>query len=73
MILQDFAKFPIVQNIPSSGFIGIAILFPICSQINIVEYIPSTRLNGKCHYYSDEVRFSFNDELYLLKYFFRLI
>jgi len=55
-VLQDFANIPIVKNIPSSGFIGIAILLPICSELDIVEYIPSTRLNGRCHYYSDEVR-----------------
>lgn len=54
-ILQDFAKLPIVQNIPSSGFIGIALLLPICQKLDIVEYIPSTRLNGRCHYYSGEV------------------
>lgn len=58
-ILQEFAKVPIVENIPSSGFIGIAFLLPICSTLDIVEYIPSTRLNGRCHYYSDEVRYEF--------------
>jgi beta-galactoside alpha-2,6-sialyltransferase (sialyltransferase 1) len=54
-MLQEFAKVPIVQNIPSSGFIGIAILLPICSELNIIEYMPSTRLNGRCHYFSEEV------------------
>ena len=54
-VLQDFANIPIVKNIPSSGFIGIAILLPVCSELDIVEYIPSTRLNGRCHYYSEEV------------------
>ncbi|XP_070498011.1 beta-galactoside alpha-2,6-sialyltransferase 2 [Chironomus tepperi] len=54
-VLQDFANIPIVKNIPSSGFIGIAILLPVCSELDIVEYMPSTRLNGRCHYYSDEI------------------
>lgn len=55
-ILQGFATIPIVENIPSSGFIGVALLLPVCSKLDIVEYMPSTRLNGKCHYYSDEVK-----------------
>jgi hypothetical protein len=54
-VLQDYTKIPIPRNPPSSGFIGIAMLLPICSYLDVVEYIPSTRLNGKCHYYSDEV------------------
>lgn len=35
---------------------GLALLLPHCPQVNIVEYVPSTRLNGRCHYYSKEVR-----------------
>ena len=54
-VLQDYSKVSIPRNPPSSGFIGIAMLLPICSYLDVVEYIPSTRLNGKCHYYSDEV------------------
>lgn len=54
-VLQDYSQTSIPRNPPSSGFIGIALLLPICSYLDVVEYIPSTRLNGKCHYYSDEV------------------
>lgn len=54
-VLQDYSNVPIPRNPPTSGFIGIALLLPICSYLDVVEYIPSTRLNGKCHYYSDEV------------------
>lgn len=35
---------------------GLALLLPHCPQVDIVEYVPSTRLNGRCHYYSKEVR-----------------
>jgi hypothetical protein len=54
-ILQDHTSVSIPRNPPSSGFIGIAMLLPICSYLDVVEYVPSTRLNGKCHYYSTEV------------------
>lgn len=55
-ILQyHFSGISIPRNPPSSGFIGIAMLLPICSYLDVVEYVPSTRLNGKCHYYSAEV------------------
>lgn len=50
--LQDY--YPdknILRNPPSSGFIGIAMLLPHCNYVDVVEYIPSTRMNGRCHYY----------------------
>lgn len=49
----------ISPNPPSSGFIGLALLLPYCSYIDIAEYIPSTRLNGRCHYYDEEVNLNF--------------
>lgn len=55
-VLQDYSSTSIPRNPPSSGFIGIAMLLPICAYLDVVEYIPSARLNGRCHYYSDEVR-----------------
>lgn len=58
-VLQDYSDASIPRNPPSSGFIGIAMLLPTCSYLDVVEYIPSTRLNGKCHYYSDEVNLNF--------------
>lgn len=54
--LQMFAgNRAIRRNPPSSGFIGLALLLPHCPQVDFVEYVPSTRLNGRCHYYSKEV------------------
>ncbi|XP_020800737.1 beta-galactoside alpha-2,6-sialyltransferase 1 isoform X2 [Drosophila serrata] len=54
--LQMFAgNKPISRNPPSSGFIGLALLLPHCPQVDFVEYVPSTRLNGRCHYYSKEM------------------
>lgn len=37
-------------------FTGIALLLPYCSYLDIVEYMPSTRLTSRCHYYDSEVR-----------------
>lgn len=37
------------------AFPGLALLLPHCPQVDFVEYVPSTRLNGRCHYYSKEV------------------
>lgn len=34
---------------------GIALLLPYCSYLDIVEYMPSTRLTSRCHYYDSEV------------------
>ncbi|XP_055917748.1 beta-galactoside alpha-2,6-sialyltransferase 1 [Eupeodes corollae] len=53
--LQTFSGKPIRKNPPSSGFIGLALLLPHCPYVDFIEYIPSTRLNGRCHYYSKEM------------------
>ncbi|CAD7077980.1 unnamed protein product [Hermetia illucens] len=53
--LQGFTRTPIRCNPPSSGFIGLALLLPHCPYVDFIEYVPSTRLNGRCHYYSDEI------------------
>ncbi|XP_037952916.1 beta-galactoside alpha-2,6-sialyltransferase 1 [Teleopsis dalmanni] len=54
--LQTFVgQRPIRRNPPSSGFIGLALLLPHCPYVDFIEYIPSTRLNGRCHYYSKEL------------------
>lgn len=55
-MLRIYMGMRISPNPPSSGFIGLAFLLPHCSYIDIVEYIPSTRLNGRCHYYDEEVK-----------------
>ncbi|KFB50816.1 AGAP006903-PA-like protein [Anopheles sinensis] len=53
--LQDLTKTIIRKNPPTSGFIGLGLLLPVCRYIDIVEYIPSTRMNGLCHYYDEEL------------------
>uniref|UniRef100_A0A182RJH7 Beta-galactoside alpha-2,6-sialyltransferase 1 n=1 Tax=Anopheles funestus TaxID=62324 RepID=A0A182RJH7_ANOFN len=53
--LQDLTQTPIRKNPPTSGFIGLGLLMPVCRYIDVVEYIPSTRMNGLCHYYDDEL------------------
>lgn len=35
--------------------LGLALILPVCTYVDIIEYIPSTRLNGRCHYYDEEV------------------
>ncbi|XP_055379897.1 beta-galactoside alpha-2,6-sialyltransferase 1 [Condylostylus longicornis] len=54
-MLHIFSGEPIRKNPPSSGFIGLSLLLPHCPYIDFIEYIPSTRLNGRCHYYSKEL------------------
>lgn len=56
--LQEFSGYKIRTNPPSSGFLGIALLLPVCEYVDVVEYIPSTRLNGRCHYFSEEINTS---------------
>ncbi|XP_055610589.1 beta-galactoside alpha-2,6-sialyltransferase 2 [Uranotaenia lowii] len=53
--LQDKTATKIVANPPTSGFIGLGLLLPICRYVDILEYIPSSRMNGLCHYYDSEI------------------
>lgn len=39
----------------SNKLIGLALMLPVCTYVDVIEYIPSTRLNGRCHYYDEEV------------------
>lgn len=52
--LQRHFPNKIRQNPPSSGFIGISLLVHHCEYIDVIEYVPSTRLTGRCHYYEQE-------------------
>ncbi|XP_031619919.1 beta-galactoside alpha-2,6-sialyltransferase 1 [Contarinia nasturtii] len=54
-VLHIYTGLPIRQNPPTSGFIGLALLLPYCSYLDIVEYMPSTRLTSRCHYYDSEM------------------
>lgn len=58
----------LVYNVPISTsnwsidfvlqLLGLALMLPVCTYVDIIEYMPSTRLNGRCHYYDEEVRFT---------------
>ncbi|XP_066143900.1 beta-galactoside alpha-2,6-sialyltransferase 1 [Euwallacea fornicatus] len=39
------------KNPPSSGFLGLRLLLPHCSFVDVVEYVPSTRASKRCHYF----------------------
>lgn len=54
-VLQSTSSVTIPQNPPTSGFLGIILLMKICSNVDVYEYIPSTRISDKCHYYDDYV------------------
>jgi hypothetical protein len=53
-LLQSTTYTSMPKNPPSSGFLGIVTLLQICSKLHIYEYIPSMRLNDKCHYYDNQ-------------------
>ncbi|XP_054168600.1 beta-galactoside alpha-2,6-sialyltransferase 2-like [Oppia nitens] len=54
-LLQKSTANKIPRNPPTSGFLGIVILLNICSKVDIYEYIPSIRINNKCHYYDNNI------------------
>ncbi|RZF45221.1 hypothetical protein LSTR_LSTR012644 [Laodelphax striatellus] len=51
--LQAHTPVRIRKNPPSSGFLGLVLLLPYCSYINMYEYIPTVRLTNLCHYFDD--------------------
>ncbi|XP_058461010.1 beta-galactoside alpha-2,6-sialyltransferase 2 [Malaya genurostris] len=53
--LQDKTDIKIMRNPPTSGFIGLGLLMPACRFVDMIEYIPSSRMNGLCHYYDSEI------------------
>lgn len=42
------------SNTPFVFFSGLTLLLPICNYVDMFEYIPSTRVTKKCHYYDKE-------------------
>ncbi|CAH1369290.1 unnamed protein product [Tenebrio molitor] len=52
--LQDNSPSRLRRNPLSSGFLGLGILLPVCNFIDIFEYVPSTRVTKRCHYYDPE-------------------
>ncbi|XP_050526784.1 beta-galactoside alpha-2,6-sialyltransferase 2 [Daktulosphaira vitifoliae] len=53
--LQSHTTAHIRRNPPSSGFLGLAMLLPRCTVVNMFEFIPSERLTHRCHYYHEKV------------------
>ncbi|XP_050302266.1 beta-galactoside alpha-2,6-sialyltransferase 2 [Anthonomus grandis grandis] len=43
------------KNPPSSGFLGLRLLLPNCNFIDVIEYVPSSKLSKRCHYYDLDV------------------
>lgn len=35
-------------------FSGLAVLMPTCNYVDVFEYVPSTRVTKRCHYYDIE-------------------
>ncbi|XP_044266356.1 beta-galactoside alpha-2,6-sialyltransferase 1 [Tribolium madens] len=52
--LQDNSPSRLRRNPLSSGFLGLGILLPLCNFIDVFEYVPSTRVTKRCHYYDPE-------------------
>ncbi|XP_040571543.1 beta-galactoside alpha-2,6-sialyltransferase 2 [Lepeophtheirus salmonis] len=49
--LDSLVKYPIINYIPSSGFIGAQLLMRHCNILRLVEFIPSKRSTDLCHYF----------------------
>ncbi|XP_008474157.1 beta-galactoside alpha-2,6-sialyltransferase 2 [Diaphorina citri] len=52
MYLQQHTYSKMRLNPPSSGYLGLALLLPHCSTINMFEFVPSHRMTSTCHYFS---------------------
>ncbi|XP_040569980.1 beta-galactoside alpha-2,6-sialyltransferase 2 [Lepeophtheirus salmonis] len=49
--LSSLGKYPVVQFIPSSGFIAFHTMLSHCDIIRLFEFIPSKRQTDLCHYF----------------------
>lgn len=52
--LQEQSPNRLRKNPPSSGFLGIAELLHHCNFVDVFEYVPSTRVTKRCHYYDND-------------------
>ncbi|KAJ8920933.1 hypothetical protein NQ315_015726 [Exocentrus adspersus] len=52
--LQSNSLSRLRPNPPSSGFLGLRLLLPHCVFVDMFEYVPSTRVTKRCHYYDPE-------------------
>ncbi|KAM4040799.1 beta-galactoside alpha-2,6-sialyltransferase 1-like isoform 1-T3 [Anomaloglossus baeobatrachus] len=50
-IIQENSPEFIHPNPPSSGSIGILLMMNICDEVNVYEFLPSSRQTERCYYY----------------------
>ncbi|XP_077147231.1 beta-galactoside alpha-2,6-sialyltransferase 1-like [Ranitomeya variabilis] len=50
-IIQENSPEFIHPNPPSSGSIGILLMMNICDEVNVYEFLPSSRQTDRCYYY----------------------
>ncbi|KAM3931705.1 beta-galactoside alpha-2,6-sialyltransferase 1-like isoform 1-T2 [Leptodactylus fuscus] len=50
-IIQESAPELIQPNPPSSGSTGILLMMNICDEVNVYEFLPSSRLTDRCYYF----------------------
>ncbi|KAM5164298.1 beta-galactoside alpha-2,6-sialyltransferase 1-like [Mantella aurantiaca] len=51
-IIQENSPEYIQPNPPSSGSLGILLMINLCDEVNVYEYLPSTRQSDLCYYYN---------------------
>ena len=44
----------LMPNPPSSGFLGLILAVFNCEKVNVYEFVPSTRMTKRCHYYDNQ-------------------
>ncbi|XP_018410299.1 PREDICTED: beta-galactoside alpha-2,6-sialyltransferase 1 [Nanorana parkeri] len=50
-IIQENSPENIQPNPPSSGSLGILLMMNLCDEVNVYEFLPSTRQSDLCYYY----------------------
>ncbi|XP_065575446.1 beta-galactoside alpha-2,6-sialyltransferase 2-like isoform X2 [Artemia franciscana] len=51
--IQGHSPVNIHPNPPSSGFLGLLLMLEHCNIVKMYEYVPSTRVTSRCHYYDN--------------------
>ncbi|XP_075717404.1 beta-galactoside alpha-2,6-sialyltransferase 1-like [Rhinoderma darwinii] len=51
-IIQENSPELIQPNPPSSGSIGILLMMNICDEVNVYEFLPSSRQTDRCYYFN---------------------
>ncbi|XP_070560050.1 beta-galactoside alpha-2,6-sialyltransferase 2-like [Ptychodera flava] len=51
-VIQEFYDKPLPNHIPSSGFIGVQLMLPLCEEIDVYGYVqPGREVHSSCHYF----------------------